>query len=153
MKLFRQKNVNWVWYLSDCLSIIFCKIVSVSKYWASTVATFYFSKIRICSAIQQLSIGRQHFWHRVLLIHRETRVCYSPRNRQKGKWSRKDLGSPSPPLLLPSHPFHPSYTLGRTLLMSHTLAEWDTFSPETLRKLFLIFFSEYDLKMIKESQR
>ena len=106
---------NWR-YLSFCAGLSVSKILS--KYYSITFTV----EINICWAIQQLSIGCQHFWQGVLLTARRT----------KGKLERERFRLP--PLSLP---FHPRYTLGRTLLMSHILAEWDTFSLETLADIFL----------------
>ena len=66
-------------------------------------------------------------------------VCYTER-QTKGKLERERF-RPGPPPLHPSHPFHPRYTLRRTLLIQHTLAKWNTFSTKTFlfcnRKIIL----------------
>ena len=73
---------NWR-YLSFCAGLSVSKILS--KYYSITFTV----EIKICWAIQQLSIGCQHFWQGVLLTARQT----------KGKLERERFRLPP---LLPS---------------------------------------------------
>ena len=115
-------------------SFILCKSVGQQNTEQAQYHLLNFLKIRRHKFVELSN-------NQVLVVSTFGTVCGTRRDRQKGNWSEKDLGRVPLHPLHPSHPFHPPYTLGRTLVIPHTLAKWNTFSTKAFlfcnRKVFL----------------
>ena len=90
--LFTRRNVNWSWFWSNCILPKNVGQQQIIKHVTIFLNQSFFQRHKLVQIFRKC-------WLWVLLAPRVT-----PRDRQKGNWSGKDLGSL---LILPSSPFHP----------------------------------------------